>query len=189
MKYDPGHHYRGAIGIMAILITPFYFYFTENHFKAPIIVLFTIIIVGTEYSYFLPRQALKIYEEIKFKSLLERINTIIGITILIFFSGSEIYSFATNNNICLFISLVIFILWNVLFENQSIILGTNSIIIGKRLISYNLLGKITYEKKKLIIVTNEKTFEIYNWTIGKKRSELESFKIMLDDKLNNKRNQ
>jgi hypothetical protein len=185
MNYDPDHHYRVAYGMMFIFLTPYFFYLSLSNFKSPIIVLFTLIVVGNEYSFSLPRKAMKIYEEIKFKSLIEKINSIIRISSFLFFSGSEIYFFDTNKYVLLFISLAIIMIWDIVSGNQSFIIGTNSIIIGKKLISHDSVSKISYAKKNLVIVANGKSYKIYNLLLGNQRYKLEKFKKVLEDKVIN----
>lgn len=185
MKYDSNHYYRVAYGVMIILLLPFYVFVSQtnqNNFKNPIIIIFTIIIISNEYSFALPRQAMKIYEDIIFKSFIESINTKIRILILIIFSGAEIYYFTTNNIALIIISVIISALWDLILKNQSIIIGSKNIIIGRKLISYDLVSKITYDKNNLIINVHGELFRIFNWAIGNQRYELEILKKELDDK-------
>lgn len=182
MNYDPTHHYRAAYEIMIIFLAPYLFYLNDNNFRNPLIVIFTLVLVGDEYSFSLPRKAMMIYEEIKFKSLIEKINFKIRITIIIFFSGSEIYYFYTNKFILFYVSLAIIMLRFIVFDNQSFIIGTNNIIVGNRLISLDSVSKISYSKKNLLIVANGKSYKIYNWALGDQRYELEKCIKVLEDK-------
>lgn len=183
MNYDSDHHYRIAYGMMFIFLTPYFFYLSHNNFKSPVIVLFTLVIVGNEYSFSLPRKAMKIYEKVRFKSVIERINLIVRILSILFFSGSEIYYFDTNKYVLLFVSLSIIMIWDIVTRNQSFIIGSNSIIVGRRLIPHDSISKITYAKKNLVIVANGKSYKIYNWLLGNQRYELEKFKNALEDKV------
>ncbi|MCY6372624.1 hypothetical protein [Clostridium ganghwense] len=182
MKYNSDHYYRIAYVITIVSLIPFFILVTEINKVTPIIIIFTPLIIGIEYSYIFPRQAMKLYEEILFKSFIERINTIIEFSIFIIFSATESYYFITGNIIPVFVFTMIYPIWTLIFKSQSVIIGNKNIIIGKKLIPYDLVQSVSLEKNSVLIKTDEQSFKISNWAIDKQRWKLELLLKQITDK-------
>lgn len=175
MNYNPEHYYRIAYGIMLIVLIPFFVLISKTNqvtYRSPIIVVFTALLIGMTYSYIFPRQAIKLYEEILFKSFIEKNNVIIQLIVLISFSATETYYFLTGTIAPLFISLIEYLLWYCVLQGQSIVVGNKNIIIGRKLIPHHLIQSISIEKKGIFIEVDEKSFRINNWFIGKQKDKL-----------------
>lgn len=175
MNYEDIKYYRKAYGIMLIILIPFFVLLSvkKGEYKSPIIVIFIAIIVGTEYSYTFPRQAMKLYEKILYKSLIEKINYIIQLFILIGFSLSEIFYFIKENSIKTYLPIVIFItiylLWSFIIHNQSILIGDKSIMVGRVLIPHSSIKSISETKNIISIETDKKVLKLYKLALGSKK--------------------
>lgn len=177
MKYNSEHYYRTAYGIMAIVLMPFFILNVivgdESNNFIPSIMMLTPLMVGCEYSYIFPRQAMKLYEEILFKSFIERINGIIQFSIFIIFSITESCYFITDNPLSVFIFIIAYAIWPLIFKSQSVMIGNKNIIIGKKFVSHDFIQSVSLEEDLILIKTDEELFKINNWAIGKKRWKLE----------------
>lgn len=188
MNYDSEHYYRIAYGIMLIVLIPFFILISKTNqgtYKSPIIVLFTALIIGMTYSYIFPRQAMKLYEKILFKSSIEKSNIIIQLILFISFSATEAYYFITGTIAPFFTSLIAYLLWYSVFQWQSIVVGNRNIIIGRKLIPHDLVQSISIEKKGIFIEVNGQSFKINNWIIGKQKDKLELVLKQIIDKQKN----
>lgn len=185
MNYNKDHYYRIAYGIMIAFLIPFYVLITVTNDevrRSPAIILFTVIIIGVDYSYTFPRQAMKLYEEILFKSFDEKRNLIIKTILFISFIGTEIYYFVTVTVTPFFICIFVYLLWDFMFQSKTIIIGDKNIIIGSKLFSHDLIQSFSIEKERILINVNEKTLKIYNRNIKDKKKELESILERITDK-------
>lgn len=184
MNYDSEHHYRIAYAIMLIVLTPFFILISQMTYKSHTsIILLTPLIIGMEYSYIFPRQAMKLYEEILFESFIEKSNIIIQPIIFISFSATGTYYFMTGTIAPFLISLIVYLLWYLLFKTQSIVLGNKKIIIGRKLFSHDLVKSISIEKKGILIEVAGQSFKVNNWIIGKQKEQLELVLKQITDKI------
>ncbi|MCY6354448.1 hypothetical protein [Clostridium sp. ZS2-4] len=173
MKYNSDHYYRIACGIMMIVLIPFWFLTAEANQLKPGDMVIIAIIIGNEYSYIFPRQAMKLYEEILFQSFVERISGIIEISIFIIFSILESYNFSIGNFIPLIVFVIVYFVWLSVFQKQSVMIGEKNIIIGNKFISHDMVQSVAYEKNSILIKTNTQSFKISNWAINNQRWKLE----------------
>ena len=172
MNYNPEHSYRIAYGAMVLVLAPFFFIF-EYTYKGSIL-LFPALIIGMEYSYTFPRQAMKLYEEILFQSLLERFHVAIQILMLVSLGVTEVYLSKTNNILQFFLFLFVYLLWYSFFQKQSLLVGSKSIAIGRTFFSYDSISSLSLKGEGLVIEVKGKSFTIYNWALGKNRDGLET---------------
>lgn len=173
MKYNSDHYYRVGYGIMLVVLIPFWFLITETNEVKPIDMITIALIIGNEYSYIFPRQAMKVYEEISFKSFIERINGVIEVSIFIIFSIVESYHFATGNFVPVVVFIIVYLVWLSVFQKQSVMVGEKNIIIGNKFISHSMVQEVLLEKNSVLIKTNKQSFKISNWAINKQRWKLE----------------
>ncbi len=171
MDYNSNHSYGIAYCAMLLVLSPFMFIIDVDKWG---ILLFPAIIVGNEYSFSFLRQAMKLYEEIIFKSLLERFTFIIQLLMIVGIGTCDVYSYKTNNFPQLFIFLLIYYTWYILIQSQSLIIGGKSIGVGRKVFSYDSIDSIELKNNGLFIEAKGKSFTIHNWTIGKDRYSLEA---------------
>lgn len=185
MNYNKDHYYRIAYGIIIAFLIPFYALITitnDEVRRSPIIIIFTAIIIGVDYSYTFPRQAMKLYEEILFKSFDDKENILIKSIMFICFISTEIYYFSKVTITPFFISIFVYFIWDFIFQSKTIIIGEKNIIIGSKLFLHDMVQSFSIEKEKILIKVNGKTFKIYNWNIKNKKSELEIILNRITDK-------
>ncbi|KGK92028.1 hypothetical protein DP73_00200 [Desulfosporosinus sp. HMP52] len=166
MDYKPEVSNRFAFCAMLIVLFPLFLLF-EPKYQHSIIVLL-VIVIGNEYAYAFPRQAMKLYEKILFKSLLERFHVTIQIVILIGIGVTEVYTLKTINLLPLFLFTLVYLLWCSFLQKQSLIVGSKSIAIGQRMFSYDSISSLTFNKEGLVIEVKDKSFKIYNWALGRR---------------------
>lgn len=154
-------------------LTPIWFLTAKTNQLKPGDMVIIAIIIGNEYSYIFPRQAMKLYEEILFKSFAERISGMIELSIFIIFSIVESYHFATGNFVQLVVFIIVYLVWLSVFQKQSVMIGEKNIIIGNKFISYQMVQSVSLEKNSVLIKTNTQSFKISNWAINKQRWKLE----------------
>lgn len=179
MKYDSNHFYRIAYIITVIVFIPFFILLIikDEPYKSPLIILLTAVIIGMEYSFSFPRQAMKLYENILFKSFIEKNSSKIQLFIIVGLSISQIFYLIKENGVLLILPMTIFIIihliWSYLLQKHSILIGDKNIIIGRTLISHDSIKSISKMKKKIIIKTDGKNFILYKWILGNKKDELD----------------
>ena len=113
-------------------------------------------------------------EKDKNRSLYYLIGAVLMLlSIFIIYSVIESYYFITDNVIPILIFMIVYPIWAITLKNQSVMIGSKNIIIGKYRIPYDLVQSVSLEKKSVLIKTDEQSFEINNWAMGKGRCKLE----------------
>jgi hypothetical protein len=149
MNYNSDHSYRIAYVVMILVLVPFFF-IIESTDKSFVLV-FPALIIGMEYSYTFPRQAMKLYEEILFQSLLERFHVVIQILILVGLGATEVYFYKTINLLQIILFLFVYLLWYCFFQKQSLIVGSKSIAIGRKSFAYDSISSLSFKRGGLVI--------------------------------------
>jgi len=157
---------------MVFVVFPLFF-LIESKYQRSILIL-PVIIIGNEYAYTFPRQAMKLYEKILFKSLLERFHVAIQILILVSIGVTEVYTLKTTNLLPFFLFAFVYPLWFSFFQKQSLIVGSKSIAIGQRHFSYGSISSLSIKKEGFVIEVKGKSYTIHNWALGKGRDSLET---------------
>ncbi|MCO1603146.1 hypothetical protein [Desulfosporosinus nitroreducens] len=171
MDYKPEVSNRFAYCAMLIILFPLFLLF-EPKYQHSILIL-PVIVTGNEYAYAFPRLAMKLYEKILFKSLLERFHVAIQILILISIGLTEVYTLKTTKLMPFFLFALVYLLWCSFLQKQSLIVGSKSIAIGQRFFSYDSISSLSFNKEGLVIEVKDKSFTVYNWALGKRRDNLE----------------
>jgi len=159
-----------AYGAMFLVLIPFAYLI-----ESPITILFPALIIGMEYSYIFPRQAMKLYEEISFKSVIERFQVLLQVLILVLLGVFQVYTYKKDNPWPLFLISFVYLVWYHFFHKQSLIVGSKNIAIGRSFFSHDSISSILLKKKGLVVEVNGEKFTIYKWALGKKIDSLETF--------------
>lgn len=157
---------------MVLVVFPL-FYLIESKYQSSILIL-PVIIIGNEYAYKFPRQAMKLYEQILFQSLLERFHVPIQILILVSIGVTEVYTLKTFNLLPVILFVFAYPLWFSFFQKQSLVVGSKSIIIGQNFFPYDSISSLSFKKEGLVLEAKGKSYTIYNWAIGKRGDKLKS---------------
>lgn len=178
MKYKPHEYYKSEyLKTVAILMPLVVLIFKMNNIKHHINIAAFIgipIIFATEYEYALPRQAIKVYETILFRTFSKNVDRLIKVLLLGGIIGAAIYYIYTGNLIPMLIDCFIYLILEYGLKGQSLVIGDKSLIIGRRMFSHSSINSISVESKNTIINTDEGTFEISNWLIKKRKLQLEN---------------
>lgn len=172
MNYKYEYYYKVAYFVTGIILMPFFVKVSDTKSTLPVI-LGTALVLATEYAYVFPREAIKLYEKIIFKSSIEKRYKIIELIIFISLAAVEIYYFTNENIVPMAVFILLHLLLNTSLKNQSVIIGDRSFIIGSKAMKYNHVNRISFEEKKAVFYTAEGTFKVRNIFIDNNKKELE----------------
>lgn len=151
MNYKYEYYYKVAYFVTGIILMPFFVKVSDTKSTLPVI-LGTALVLATEYAYVFPREAIKLYEKIIFKSSIEKRYKIIELIIFISLAAVEIYYFTNENIVPMAVFILLHLLLNTSLKNQSVIIGDRSFIIGSKAIKYNQVNRISFEEKKQFFI-------------------------------------
>ena len=191
MNYNSDESFRFAYIALGLVLAPL-FILTE-YTRVSWILLLSATIIASEYAYTFPRQAMKLYEKILFQSLLEKYHVAIQILVFISLGVTGVYHYETKNSLEFPLFFFVYLIWYYFAQKQSLIIGSESIAIGRRLFSYdsisslslkseglvievkdNTLSSFSFKREKLALEVKKKSFTIYNWSLGRNQDGLEA---------------
>lgn len=174
MKYNPVKYYR--IGYFFAFVLTFSYVFviigeTDLSNYISFITIFKCVFIGNELSFRLARIAFNIYEKKVFETNIEKKSIIIQVILITTYVVTEIYYINSNNIVPFILFILVYIIWTLL-QNQSLKIGTKSILVGRWGYELNDIKDFKLEKRGVKINFDEHSKMLYYVLLNKKKEEL-----------------
>ena len=154
--------------ILALALFPFVIFSLNsgmtNYIVPPF--LLSLVFYSNELFFLFLRHAQKKYEEILYRSFLERIKSVIQIILFSSFFISGIYFVLAKDPIPFIITAAAFVFW-LIIQRLTVSIGDKNIIIGKERFAYAEIDNIKLEKRN-IIIEYDNTYKKYRYRISEK---------------------